>query len=104
MHAHACRLVSAETTDDGALRVHAERRIADGPHGPCVFKRVHATNLRGDESITSYEERVRLYTDDEVVALLQEAGLEPVGNALGDLTGAPYTPQSPRLVRVAEKR
>jgi len=97
-------LVPQETKVHGSTRLSIHRRIADGPGGPCVFKRVDATNLRGDTPISSFEERVRLYTDAEVVGLLEEAGLRPVGEALGDLQGAPYMPDAPRLVRVAEKR
>ncbi len=96
-------LVPEETKDDGALRVHIERRIADGPHGPCVFKRVEATDARSGSLEARFEERVRLYTADEVDALLTEAGLTPVGERLGGVDGSPHGDEAARLVRVAER-
>jgi len=96
-------LVPQETTDDGALRVETERRIADGPHGPCVFKRLKATDVHSGNVEVQFEERVRLYTADEVDDLLTEAGFTPVGDRLGDLGGAPFSAGAPRLVRVAQR-
>ncbi len=96
-------LTPIETKQDGDLRVHLERRIADGPHGPCVFKRVEAFDAHSGLRQATFEERVRLYTADEVDALLTEAGLTPVGEPLGSLQGAPFDDQAPRLVRVAAR-
>ena len=96
-------LVVEETTEDGALRIHSERRIADGPFGPCVFKRLKATDVLSGNVEVQFEERVRLYTPDEVDALLTEAGFTPVGERLGDLDGAPFNAQASRLVRVAQR-
>ncbi len=96
-------LTPEETRDDGDLRVHIERRIADGPFGPCVFKRVEASDAVSGLPQASFEERVRLYTADEVDALLTEAGLTPVGERLGNVQGAPFDDQAPRLVRVAQR-
>jgi SAM-dependent methyltransferase len=95
-------LVPEETTDDGALRIRSERRIADGPFGPCVFKRLTATDTHSGNVAAQFEERVRLYTADEVDALLTQAGFTPVGERLGDLHGAPFDAGAPRLVRVAQ--
>lgn len=96
-------LVPEETRDDGALRVHMERRIADGPYGPCVFKRVVATDIVSGTVEARFEERVRLYDADEVDALLAEAGLTPVGDRLGSVDGAPFDAEAARLVRVAAR-
>ncbi len=96
-------LVPEETIDDGSLRIHVERRIADGPHGPCVFKRLEAVDVGSGHVAAKFEERVRLYTADEVDALLAEAGLTPVGERLGSVQGAPFDEQASRLVRVAER-
>jgi len=96
-------LTPIETKDDGDLRVHLERRIADGPHGPCVFKRVEAVDARSGLLQATFEERVRLYTADEVDALLTEAGLTPVGERLGSVAGAAFDAQASRLVRVATR-
>jgi SAM-dependent methyltransferase len=97
-------LVPEETVDDGTLRVFSRRRIADGPEGPCVFKRVEATDVRTGHRQAAFEERVRLYSADEVDGLLEEAGLEPVGERLGDVHGAPHDDVAPRLVRVAVRQ
>ena len=97
-------LQAQETRDDGVLRVEIERRIADGPFGPCVFKRVHATDSSSGRALTSFEERVRLYTADEVDALLTEAGFACVGERFGSVHGEGFDDAAARLVRVAERR
>ena len=94
-------LVESEERDDGTMRVSIERRIADGPFGPCVFKRIDAADAVSGRKLTSFEERVRLYTPDEVEALLEEAGFTLAGERMGDIQGAPLTADSSRFVRVA---
>lgn len=97
-------LVAEETRDLPTMRVATSRSIdEDAPGGPRVKKRVegfdHATGL----SVLDVQESVRLYTDEEVDALLTDAGLAPVGEPSGDLDGSPHDALSPRYVRVAEK-
>jgi SAM-dependent methyltransferase len=88
----------------GDLEVRMERRILeDGPAGPVVLKRVRATHRSTEAIEADYEERVRLYTADEVDALLAEAGFEPRGERFGDFDRSPFGPDAPRLVRVVQR-
>lgn len=88
----------------GDLEVRMERRIdEDGPAGPVVLKRVVATHRTTDTIEADYEERVRLYTADEVDALLAEAGFVPAGERFGDFERTPFAPNSPRLLRVYQR-
>ncbi len=105
MNAESVRatLVAEETRDDGTMRVGIERRIADGPFGPCVFKRIDASDAISGRSLASFEERVRLYTADEVDALLEEAGFTLAGERMGDIQGGAFDAGSDRYVRVAER-
>lgn len=57
--------------------------------------------LRGDERIT-HDFSLRLYTADQLIALLREAGCADV-RAYGSLDGAPYDHQAERLVVVGRK-
>lgn len=96
-------LVANEERNDGTMRVRLERRIAEGPFGTCVFKRVDASDSVTGRPLASFEERVRLYTADEVDALLEEAGFSLRGERMGDVQGAPFNAESARYVRVAER-
>jgi len=88
----------------GDLDVRMERRIEeDGQAGPVVLKRVQATHRTTDAIEADYEERVRLYTADEVDALLAEVGFEPVGERLGGFDLSPFGPDAPRLLRVYQR-
>ncbi|MFV1958603.1 MAG: class I SAM-dependent methyltransferase [Planctomycetota bacterium] len=89
----------------GRLCVRLERHIEeDGPLGPRVIKQVRATHRESGLELASYEERVRLYTPEEVDGLLQDAGFELLGPARGSLEGDPYDAEaSPRFVRVARR-
>lgn len=97
-------LVPQTEAQTGSLRLHMNRRIEESsPSGPCVLKHVCAVDARTGALSSEYEESVRLYTAEELDALLDEAGLEPVGERLGDLEGTPFDSASPRLVRVARR-
>lgn len=96
-------LVESEKRDDGQMAVTIERRIADGPFGPCVFKRIQAKDSVSGRDLNSFEERVRLYTADEVEALLTEAGFTLHGERMGDVQGEAFSAESLRFVRVAER-
>lgn len=99
-------LVPHEEREVDHMQVDIRRRIADGPHGPCVYKRVRATTGCENQTVASFEERVRLYTFEDVKALLEEAGLVLVGDGpFGDLAGkTSFGPESERLVCVAQAR
>ncbi|MDF1700189.1 MAG: class I SAM-dependent methyltransferase [Planctomycetota bacterium] len=96
-------LVESEQRDDGKMIVDIERRIADGPFGPCVFKRIRAADAISGRSLAEFEERVRLYTPDEVEALLSESGFALLGDRMGDVQGAPHDASAGRFVRLAER-
>ena len=96
-------LVESEERNDGTMEVSIQRRIADGPFGPCVFKRIQAKDAVSGRDLASFEERVRLYTADEVEALLTEAGFSLRGERMGNVDGDAFSATSPRFVRVAER-
>ena len=97
-------LVPHEVSEEGTLTIEVRRRIEDTASGPTVFKHVEARDRGSGRIETTFEERVRLYTADELGALLTRAGLSQVGDPLGDVDGTPFGPDAPRLVLVAEKR
>ena len=94
-------LVASEQEDLGTVRVRIGRRIGETPYGPAVFKQVEACDRDTGVVQAEFEERVRLYTREEIDGLLTAAGLVPTGAPLGDVFGAPFGPDAPRLVRVA---
>lgn len=83
------------TRRSGEYRVDEARRIEDGRR---VVKEVVIRPAAGGEPLARYEERVTLYGEDELRALLAEAGLS-VFRILGDYEGAAFAPEhSPRLL------
>jgi SAM-dependent methyltransferase len=97
-------LVAEEHEEVPGLTATVRRWVEEGAaSGPHVVKSVEARHTGTNLVEAAYEERVRLYEPEEIDALLGEAGLEPVGERLGDLDGAPFTPQAERQVRVATK-
>ncbi len=69
--------------------------------GPYVHKEIRVTDERTGHVDADVEERVRLYAPDALDALLDRAGFALVGSRYGDLDGSPWSPASPRCVRVA---
>jgi SAM-dependent methyltransferase len=103
--AHVRANLPADNQEDrGNLHMQFKRRIDEGPAGLSVFKHVEVTDRRSGRPISTFEERVRLYTAAEVDGLLEDARLTPVGERLGDVSGSTHDAQSSRLVRVAERR
>lgn len=106
LHAPQVRasLVPTSSTREGTLVIDVTRRIdEDGPGGPVVRKSLVARDAGSGRVVTEFEERVRLYTPDEVDALLVEAGLEPVGERMGHVDGRPLDAASSRYVRLARR-
>jgi SAM-dependent methyltransferase len=102
-HLRATFVESTERLSVG-LRVLEVRRIDESPaSGPVVRKRVTIFQPKTGKEEAAWGERVRLYTPDEIDALLEGAGLRPVGYRMGDLAGTPHSWASPRLVRIAER-
>ena len=66
--------------------------------------RVNKTTIikQGNDEIKHTGESVRLYTQDEFVALLQEGGLH-VDSLYGDYNGTPCTSDRPRMIAVGRK-
>jgi SAM-dependent methyltransferase len=94
-------LVPEEEREVGPYLVRIRRHIADTRAGPAVVKRVEAHEPLSDRLEAAFSERVRLYTPKEIDCLLRAGGLEPVGEPLGDVYGAPFTEQAERYVRIA---
>ena len=73
-----------------------ERRIEeDGPAGPVVLKRVRATHRSTDAIEADYEERVRLYTADEVDAHARGGGVRAARRAARRLRRHAVRPRRP---------
>jgi SAM-dependent methyltransferase len=89
-------LVPESTEELGAFTIHQRRRItADGTR---VEKDVV---IREGEILRSeYTESVRLYDQDDIRGMMSRSGLVPLV-WFGDLAGAPFQSDSPRLVVVA---
>ena len=79
----------------GESDVRITRRI--GTDGRFIIKEIE---LR-DEGRT-FQERVRLYSADELAALLTDAGLRIVSR-FGDYDGGPLAPDSPRVILVGAR-
>ena len=96
-------LVEEDEREIGLLRVATKRWIdEEGTDGPVVRKAVKGYDRATGLLQMEFEERVRLYTPDELDALLSAAGFSPVGEPMGDVDGAPLDALSPRLIRVVE--
>lgn len=86
--------------DEGVVRgrsVVQERRIVDA--GRRVEKTIRIAG-KGGEPDRTYRERVRLYSADELAALLARARLTPE-RWFGDYSGAPPAAEAPRVIALA---
>ncbi len=101
---HVCStLVEEDERETGLLRVATRRWIdEEGTDGPVVRKAVKGYDRATGLLLMDFEERVRLYTADELDALLTTAGFTLVGEPMGGVDGAPLDTLSTRLVRVVE--
>ena len=66
--------------------------------GDQVFKRIEIAG-RGGQPPEVYHERVRLYPPETLWQLLRENGLDPI-HTFGSYDGAPFGPESPRLLMI----
>lgn len=97
-------LVESSETTQGHRTIRSTRRLDDTrAGGPYVCKHVVIRDDRTDTTLLDVEERVRLYDPERLDAALAAAGLVPTGRAYGDFDGSPLGPDSPRLIRVAER-
>lgn len=91
-------LVPQDEQELQGRRVHNQRRIT--PDGKRVEKTITIRDDEGHEQV--FFESVRLYTPEELAAMLEGVGFE--GLALyGSFQGAPLQDDSPRLIAVAHK-
>jgi SAM-dependent methyltransferase len=89
---------------------HEEREISDGrvtirrwvdPDADRIFKEI--TIEQTGASLREFRESVFLYSDEQLIRMLQTAGLHPV-HIYGDYNGAEFTQCSPRLILIGSKR
>jgi SAM-dependent methyltransferase len=79
----------------GERRVVQERRLLDG--GTVVAKEIRIYDPGATTPTSTYYERVRLYSAEELVVMLREAGLG-VTHAFGDYEGTSPGPHRPRHI------
>jgi SAM-dependent methyltransferase len=87
-------LVPREELHVGEQQVTIERQLVDGAR--FVVKQFHL-----DSDGRSFLERVRLFSPDELTAMVRNAGLKVV-RQFGDYGGAPLTDAAPRIILIAE--
>ena len=90
-------LVPRDCRELDGKRIVQTREIADG----VVVKRIRIESPVEGE-VRRFEERVRLYTCDELVSLLAGVGLL-TRHRFGDYRGAPFEAGSPRLILAGRK-
>lgn len=90
-------LTPRDVSTMGGREVVQERRLVDD--GRRVEKQIRIQESDGGEH-EAFTERVRLYDADELVTLLTAEGVEPL-EIMGDYTGAPHGPESPRAILFA---
>jgi SAM-dependent methyltransferase len=72
-----------------------ERRLEE--EGRIVVKKIQIHGSDNDDSVSTFFERVRLYSPDELQIILRRSGLEPE-STFGDYSGAPASPDCPRYI------
>mgnify|MGYP005835944193 CR=1 FL=1 len=89
---------------------HEEREITNGRVTIRRWVNLKADRINKQISIeqtgknrSEFRESVFLYTDDQLIRMLQTAGLETV-RIHGDYNGAEFTSRSPRLILIGHKR
>jgi hypothetical protein len=88
-------LVPQERARLGEVEVQIERRITED--GRFVVKTIITQENR------RFTERVRLFSADELAAMLEAHGLS-VTHRLGDYDGNPYTAESPRVLLIGRRQ
>ena len=89
-------LVAHQEIEVGSQRVAIERKLLDD--GRYVLKEMHLV-----DDGQSFLERVRLFSGDDLAALMDRAGLE-VTQRFGNYAGDELNSISPRAILVAERR
>ncbi len=91
-------LIPEDTRRVGEMVFKQRRWIEDGR----INKEI-TIHYCGTTTAHTFRESVRLFTLADFVRLYAAAGLDLV-ETFGDYTGAPHTPQAPRLILLARKR
>lgn len=92
-------LVAQSEREDEGQRIQEERSIRDG----YVHKHIRITDVETGRDPRNYEERVKLYTRDEMLDLLAQAGLE-VDQVHGGYDEEIYdATSSPRMIFVGHR-
>jgi SAM-dependent methyltransferase len=89
-------MVPEDVREIDGRTVRQRRRI----EGDRVVKEIEIDG-RGREDPETFRERVRLYEPDELVSMLEDAGLR-VRERRGDYGGAPFGKEAPRLLLAGE--
>jgi len=89
-------LVSSQREEIGNIMIELERYISDER----VQKKI-IMYQNGKKSI--FYESVKMYHPEKIQSMMQQAGLS-VHKVMGDYDGAPFRPNSPRLVIIGSKK
>ena len=95
-----CLRPASERTLEG-LVVREHRTLVSGSEGDVVVKDVQVSDATG-KTVAAFHEEVSLYERDDLLDMLGRASWKELAT-LGDYDGAAWTPESPRLIIVAER-
>ena len=95
------RLVARDERRLGHRRVVQARRLEED--GKVVVKEIRIYEPGDEEPQSTFFERVRLYTPDELGSMLEDAGLE-VEHTFGDYSGAAACPDCPRYILLGHRK
>ena len=88
----------------GSLAIRMTRWVdEETTGGPRVLKHVEAHRRDSGLPVAAYEESVRLYTPEDLVGLLEEAGFEIAEGPFADFERTPYAESSDRVVLVGRR-
>jgi SAM-dependent methyltransferase len=91
-------LVPHDRKTMGGMTIEQTRWITGDPGQPGSPVRINKrVTIRDGRQSRTYEESVRMYTLEELTAMLTEAGLE-ITRLFGDFDGRPLTPEAPRMI------
>ena len=94
-------LVEREERELNGMSVIQERRLEEG--SDVVVKKIQILDPADPDTTTVFQERVRLYSEEELVELLHAVGLEPL-DRFGDYSGSPFDDRSPRLIIIGHRQ
>jgi SAM-dependent methyltransferase len=95
------QLVEDDERSLGQRRVVQKRRLED--NGNIVVKKISIFEPDQEDPVSTYFERVRLYSPEELLDMLQSAGLQPE-DTFGDYAGGPACSECPRYILLGHAR